>query len=286
MTLSLSVFVNDRKLLPCVCHHVAPDLQTLQRAALEPAGGSGGTGQLGIGYYEQGEVLLARRPLTPASSFEALLGKTQTNCLLAHATSGAKGGFRPVDAQPFRYKDWLWAQSGAMRERAGFDRRTLAIPSYLVGNIRTWQPAEVVFHLFLSFLHRTGTLGTLHWERVALRRALASAVSLVGSAYETPDGTPPDDYGIVATNGELVIGLGVGRSLAYRRILGIEACALCSDRHGVAQARRQSIGHTHVRAALVSDVPPEGRSDWEVVPPGVVVEVDGGMGVEQGPLAS
>lgn len=283
MTLSLSVFVNDRKLLPCICRHVAPDLQALQRTVL---GGPGenATGQLGIGYYEQGEVLLARRPLTHESSLEGLLCRSPSSCLLAHATTRTRAGFRPVEAQPFRYKDWLWSQSGVLRERAGFDRRTLAIPSYLVGNIRTWQPAEVVFHLFLSFLHRTGTLGTLHWERQALRRALASAVSLVGSVYEGPDGSPPNDFGIVATNGELVIGLGVGRSLAYRRVLGIEHCDVCSDRHGVAQARRPSIGHPHLKAALVSDVPPEGRTDWVQVPPGVVVEVDGGMGVEQGPL--
>lgn len=283
MTLSLSVFVSDRKLLPCICRYVAPDLQALQRAVL---GGPGenAAGQLGIGYYEQGEVLLARRPLTHESSFEGLLCRSASGCLLAHVTTRAKAGFRPVEAQPFRYKDWLWSQSGMMRARAGFDRRTLAIPSYLVGNIRTWQPAEVVFHLFLSFLHRTGTLGTLHWERQALRRALASAVSLVGSLFEGADGAPPTDYGIVATNGELVIGLGVGRSLAYRRVLGIEHCTVCSDRHGVAQARRPSIAHPHVKAALVSDVPPEGRPDWEIVPPGVVVEVDGGMGVELGPL--
>lgn len=284
MTLSLSVFVNDRKLLPCVCHQLAPDLQALHRAALGDAGEGAPTSQLGIGYYEQGEVLLARRPLTRESSFEGLLCRSPSSCLLAHVTTRTKAGFRPVEAQPFRYKDWLWSQSGVMRERKGFDRRTLAIPSYLVGNIRTWQPAEVVFHLFLSFLHRTGTLGTLHWERQALRRALAAAVSLVGSVFEGPDGGPPDDYGIVATNGELVIGLGVGRPIAYHRVLGIEVCPVCSDRRGVAQARRQTVGHPHVKAALVTDRPPAGRSGWEVVSSGVVVEVDGGMGVEQGPL--
>lgn len=289
MTLSISVLVNDRKLLPCVCRHVGSDLDVLQRASLDgpstgTADAASGTGHLGIGYYEQGEVLLARRPLTRESSLAGLLCRTPSNNLLAHVTARPKPNFRPVDAQPFRYKDWVWAQSGELRERADFDRRTLAVPSYLAGNIGTWQPAEVVFHLFLSFLHRTGTLGTLHWERPALRKALASAVSLVESSYVSPGGGKPDGYAIVASNGELVIAAGIGRAIALRRVAGIASCAPCAERHGVSQARRQIVDHPHVGAVIVSDLVPEGRPDWQVFESGVVVEVDAGLGVEHGPL--
>ena len=288
MSLSLAVLVSDRRLLPCVCQACGSDIERFLRPAATSEPETGDPGQLGFGYYEQGEVLLSRRPLNEKSSLARLLCETPTRCMLAHVTGPTSGGFRPDEAQPFRYRDWLWSQSGALREKEGFDRRTVAIPSYIRGNLKTWCPEEVVFHLFLAFLHRTGTLGTLHWDRAETRKALSSAVSLVGSLYDAEDGSSPSSFSILATNGEVVFGVGVGRPLAIRRQDGIASCGRCAEQRDVAVPRTQSIDHPHLRAVLLADhvfdEGADGAEAWEVVEPGTIVEIDGGLGVEHGPL--
>ena len=296
MSLSLALFVSDRRMLRCVCQTHGSDLERVLRssapstapAGVRTGGDDGGPhGQLVFGYYDQGEVLLSRRPLTETSSLETVLCEAPTSCMLAHVTGPASGGFRPIDAQPFRYRDWLWSQSGTLRERPDFDRRTLAIPSYIRGNLRTWCPEEVVFHLFLSFLHRTGTLSALLWDRAETRRALASATSLVTSLYDGGEENLAPSHSILATNGDAVFGVGVDRPLAYRRIDGIASCRRCAESRDPALPRTHAIAHPHLRAVMLTDrsfeddTPPEG---WEIVPAGTVIEIDGAMGVEQGPL--
>lgn len=292
MSLSLAMLVSDRKLVQCVCHTMAKDLESLQaRALAEPPAEAeehraGTAAHLGVGYYDQGEVLLSRRPLTAETALAGALCRFQSTALLAHVTVDPVRSFRPMETQPYRYRDWLWVHSGELRERPGFDRNTLAIPSYIRGNIRSWQPQEVVFHLFLSFLHRTGTLDTLHWDRTETRRALSSALSFVPSLYQGPSGKEPPKHSVIATNGEFLFAVGIGRSLVYRRVDGVDPCGLCTDRRRVSPADVRAVGHPHLRSVVVADLPvgADGAARWTEVPERTILEVDGAMGMEQGPL--
>lgn len=296
MSLSLALLLSDRKLIECLCHHLSAELDSLQTQAVAAPGVDAGRGTpqgyLGVGLYDQSEVLLSKRPLLEGSSLPGLVCRTPSSCVLTHVTTPAEPGFSPTDAQPYRYRDWLWAQSVALRTRPGFDRASLAIPSYIRGNLRTWRPEELVFHLFLSFLHRTGTLDSLHWDRASTRRALASALSLVDTHFEmrVDEGTQrAPSFSILATNGDCLIALGVDRPLYYRRVDGLDPCPLCTDRKELGGEGGRTRGHPHLRAVLVADRlpdhPSEGTARWQEVPAGTILEIDAALGVEQGPLS-
>jgi len=171
MTTTLAVLINDHLLLPCVCDRMAAALGSLAGPTAADTGASDTPTPLhaGVGLHQDGEVLLARRPLLEGQSLYSQFCQSDTNILLAHLEPAGTRSFQTHTMQPYRFKDWLWACSDDLAEAPGFDRQGLAIPGHLRENMRAGTPAETLFHLFLAFLHSAGQLGRLQWNRSALR---------------------------------------------------------------------------------------------------------------------
>ncbi len=301
MSLSIAMLVNDRLLQPCVCREVGDELASLRQCAAQvdaPDGLDPAPSELdlGVGHYHEGEALLTRRPLTtgdPArepheDAFGALFCAGRSTCTLAHAMRRSARAFQPNEVQPFRFRDWLWVMSGDLEERPDFDHQSLAIPPYIRGNMRTWRPAEVAFHLFLAFLHRTATLETFHWDRMGTRRALSSAISILAARYVAAGSGASPSYSILTTNGEMLLGVGVGRQLFVRRLEGLADCRLCGAGRRPGSDAAGSVAHEHLKAILVADpapaAPDEKVSLWRPLKPGRLLEIDAGLGIEEGPL--
>ncbi|RMH42438.1 MAG: hypothetical protein D6689_08285 [Deltaproteobacteria bacterium] len=171
----------------------------------------------GLGYAHGGEVLLRRHPRpTDRVDFYDVVESVASDYIVLYASSDAtyKGN---DNTQPFRYKNWLYAQAG---EVDAFDAIKPAlvdhIPGFIARNIHGKTPAEHVFHVFLAFLHDAGVLGDINLPPEHARRALRDALALVYNLIVQAGGTRGPGNAIV-TNTRTMLAVRVDDPLYVRR---------------------------------------------------------------------
>lgn len=176
----------------------------------------------GLGYYQGGEVLLRRRPLDdrPVVSFGEVLRGVRTDALLAHVRRATVGALRTENTHPFRFRHWLFAHTGTI---AGYDtlreRLIESLPEFLRRNVRGDTDSELLFHLFLSFLHDTGKLQQPQVSPADARAALRSSLALV-DRLSAEEGAAPAGANVLLTNGEFLVGIHGSAEMAFRVIHG------------------------------------------------------------------
>jgi glutamine amidotransferase len=115
----------------------------------------------GLGFYQGGEVLMRRRPIDDRDEIDLakLAADVRADILIGHVRSATVGALRTENTHPFRHRQWLFAQTGTLAVFDAIRERLLAsVPEFLRGNVRGETDSEIVFHVFLSFLHDAGIL--------------------------------------------------------------------------------------------------------------------------------
>lgn len=136
----------------------------------------------GVGFYQGGEFLLKRRPIDdrPQLDFRDITSGIRADMLIAHVRVGTVGVARTENTHPFRYRQWLFAQTGTINAFATLrGRLSDSLPQFLLRDVRGETDAELLFHLFLSFLHDAGLLDRPHVPSSTARAALRSSLALV-----------------------------------------------------------------------------------------------------------
>jgi glutamine amidotransferase len=165
----------------------------------------------GLGYSQGGDVLLVRTPKSSAKPVDlaAPLAEIPTDCAIAQAIRDT--GDRPLagtdNTPPFRFRRWMFAQTGSGDLEAISPRLVEHVPEYLRRNIKGRSGSELVFHVFLAMLHDEGSVDDPNLPVAATRRALAATLRLV--AVEL------DRAGVTATLGN--VALSNGRSMVLAR---------------------------------------------------------------------
>ena len=232
---------------------------------------SGGPLGWGIGFWQGGEVLIRRRPSDDSEVVD--LGKlgvdVRGDAVLCHVRSATVGDLRTENTHPFRYREWLFAQTGTVSGFVGNgdlrERMLASVPDFLRSGIRGDTDAEIVFHIFLSFLHDAGKLrSSASVDQVA--EALRASLAMVdGLSAEL--GGEPAPVNVLVGNGELFVGTSRRSEMAYRVFAGKEdAEALLGDDHAL---RRRTPDLERLHAVLVASdfdngAVPGGR--WKRVP--------------------
>jgi glutamine amidotransferase len=230
----------------------------------------------GIGFYQGGEVLMRRRPLDEHTSIDLakLAGDVRADVLIAHVRSATVGALRTENTHPFRYRQWLFAMTGTF---AGFDavreRLVATVPSFLRSNIRGETDAELIFHVFLSFLHDQGKLEDANLAPAAAASALRASLEVVeGMAAEVD--ADPRRVNLLVTNGETLLAVRKNDSDAGRMYLReltgkADADVVIGDD---LQLRRRAPELARMRFTLLaSDLEEELRGRWKAVPAGSLV---------------
>jgi glutamine amidotransferase len=245
------------------------------------------TGPLGwgIGFYQGGEVLMRRRPIDerPEIDVGKLAADVRADVLIGHVRNATVGALRTENTHPFRYRQWLFAQTGTVPHfDAVKDRLVASVPEFLRAGIRGETDSEIIFHVFLSFLHDAGRLNDMVVDDGVVREALRSCLAVVdGMTAEV--GGEPGTTNVMITNGEYLVAAHRGDRMAHRVLAGkSDADALIGDD---TQLRRKTpeLAQMHF-ALLASDFEEDPPSRWKPVADRAIVTVSRGADPKTEPL--
>ncbi|HVH42304.1 MAG TPA: class II glutamine amidotransferase [Labilithrix sp.] len=240
-------------------------------------------GQLGwgIGFYQGGEVLMRRRPIDDHASIDVskIASDVRADLLVGQVRSATVGALRTENTHPFRYRQWLFAQTGTLPSFDAIRSRLVAsVPEFLRSSIRGETDAEILFYIFLSFLHDAGRLNDAVTEPARVRDALRSCVAVVdGMAAEV--GGEPARVNIMASDGEHAFALHRGAQMGYRVFAGkADADALIGD-DLMLRRKTPELGQMHFTLLAgdfddewsLASSPATGHSHWKVIPERAIV---------------
>ena len=228
----------------------------------------------GVGFYQGGEVLMRRRPIDerPEIDVARLAADVRADLVVGHVRVATVGALRTENTHPFRYRQWLLAQTGTVFEfEQVHDRLVASVPEFLRGSIRGDTDAEVVFHVFLSFLHDAGRLNDGQVEPALLREALRSSVAVVdGMTAEV--GGDVGQLNLMVSNGDVIVALHRSdREMRLRVLSGKADADLVIGDDPQLRRKIPELGRMHfsLAASDFDEAPPNGR--WRAVPAGAIV---------------
>lgn len=176
----------------------------------------------GVGFYQAGEVLLRRRPIDDRTELQgaSMASDVRTDVLIGHVRNATVGTRRTENTHPFRYRQWLFAQTGTIDAFPELHERLRAsLPEFLRRDVRGETDSELLFHLFLSFLHDAGHLVEEPLDPSTTRAALRSTLALVDRLC-AEEGQDPSRLNILVTDGEHMIAVHLRDRMAYRLFEG------------------------------------------------------------------
>ncbi len=216
----------------------------------------------GLGFYQGGEVLIRRRPIDEREEIDvAQLGAdVRADVVVGHVRQPTVGTLRTENTHPFRYRQWLYAQTGTV---SCFDqvreRLVQSVPEFLRAGIRGDSDAEIVFQVFLSFLHDQGKLDDLVVDTGVIHDAIRGSLRVVDSISAEVGGGPAE-VNLVVSNGDVVVAAHRRAKMALRTFSGRDdAEAIIGDDQ---QLRRRTPELGQVQFSLVAS-----DFDSETVPP-------------------
>jgi predicted glutamine amidotransferase len=241
----------------------------------------------GIGFYQGGEVLMRRRPIDDHASIDVVkaAGDVRADLLVGHVRSATVGSLRTENTHPFRYRQWLFAQTGTLPSYDSIRERLLAsVPEFLRSSIRGETDAEMLFYVFLSFLHDAGRLNETIMAPAHVRDALRSSVAVVdGMAAEV--GGAPSQVNVMASDGENLFALHRGAQMGYRVFSGKgDADALIGDDLGL-RRKTPELAQMHFTLLAgdfddewsIAASTPAAESRWKVIPERAIVTAERGQ---------
>ncbi len=169
----------------------------------------------------------------------------RTDVLIGHVRRASVGALRTENTHPFRYRSWVFAQTGTIDGFEGLRERLLASqPEFLRRNVRGETDSECFFYLFLSFLHDAGHLDDAHVSGEHIAAALRASIALV-DRLSAEEGFGPNTGNILVTNGETMLAVHRDGLMAHRVVRGKFDVEELLGEDGARQARIPSIDSTH-----------------------------------------
>jgi len=228
----------------------------------------------GLGFYQGGEVLMRRRPIDERREINVakLAADVRADLVLGHVRHATVGALRTENTHPFRYRQWLFAQTGTVSDFEQVrDRLVASVPDFLRSGIRGDTDAEVVFHVFLSFLHDAGRLNDGQVEPSLIREALRSSLAVIdGMTAEV--GSESVELNLMVSNSDQLVAVHRSPAAMSVRVLSgkADADAVIGDdpqlRRKIPELARM---HFTVAASDFDDTVPSGR--WKAMPDCAIV---------------
>lgn len=240
------------------------------RAALYVRGEARTVEGYGLGFVQGGDVLLQKRPRAETVEVDLynLVKDTRADALIGRVGLAHDGSTPAEDADPFRFRSWLFGSIAELGEETFETIREKMLestPAFLRRNIRGRSASEHLFHLFLAFLHDAGILDQPTPSPAAVHVALRNSLTFVDGLL-TEIGAAPLQIALAATNGRCFAATGCAYPIRYLGIEGITDCPVCQAKHDAGRNGRR-VPHDGLRALVVeADRDVAKRAGWQEVP--------------------
>lgn len=257
-----AIFTSDAALVRCELDRVRGQI------SLDEDGAAAG-----VGAY-QDNVVLQRRYGVGVPRAELWDVPDSSSALLASVKLDVGEGLEE-NAQPFRFRQWLFAHVGQVdRADAVRDRLHDQLPEYLQSVVRGATLSEVIFVQFLAELRALGRTEDPNLEAPIAAQLLIKTAKVVEQVSSEVGGTAKANVGLVATNGRLLVAARRGnQSVAYKLLEGAAECSRCGLGPDARDADPLVRDHRRRRSVVVATNPTRVDS-WVVVPDGGALAVD------------
>ncbi len=240
----------------------------------------------GFGYYASANVLVGKRPTgaTADLSLPELVGRVDSEALIAQARRAVVGKAKDENTQPFRFRRWLFAHDGTIE---GWDevkpKLVAGLPDFLRRNIAGDTDSEHAFMWFLKLLRDANGLDDLDLDAQTAGRALARTVRQIDAWSRDVGAQRPSRLCFVATNGRILIATRRGGPLSYALLEGIVPCELDEIDLSTPESDPRVRPHRRVKAVCFASrlLAPNGFVE---VPDGSVVAVSRSLQVAVSPI--
>ncbi|HTM43800.1 MAG TPA: class II glutamine amidotransferase [Polyangiaceae bacterium] len=227
----------------------------------------------GVGFYQSGELLLRRRPVDDRRVIPvaALAEDMGTGLLMGHVGRPQNAELRTENTQPFRYRQWLFAQAGCI-EGFAQARPEIAdtLPDFLRRNLRGQSDGEVLFYALLAELHAKDQLHISAISEEQLRaglRRFADGLAAMLAQHQLPN-APID---LFLTDGESWGVLHQSGTLAQRVVAGRhEVETFLGDELG---ASSRATSADKARCVVIASALQDPPADWQRLPHPAVISL-------------
>jgi glutamine amidotransferase len=272
----VALLQSDPALLPCQLRRLSPavDLQAVPGKAL------------GVGYVDNGRVLLRKRPAPPqGASLEQLAHDVRSQALLATAHRLSGNAFREEDTAPYRFRGWMFGGTGRilpMGERAAV---LAELPDFLQRGLIGPSDAELAFFTTLGRIYaETRTLEAPDLPPELAARALADSLKRLDERALT-SGVPLVQTTALLSNGRMLVALRRGRPLSFALLEGLSECEPCGVERTTDEKHPRVRPHRTLKAvALATKQAPHGGVQWIEIPDNHLVIVSRSLEVKLTPL--
>ncbi len=229
----------------------------------------------GIGFFQSGEILLKRRPLDERASLDIgeMLADVRSDIICAHVRRATVGSLRTDNTHPFRYRQWVFAETGTVNNFTEMRQRLFdTLPEFLQRSLRGDTDSELIFHLFLSFLHDAGKLDHPVVGVDDVFPALKSSLSLLDRIAKD-GGQEPSPINILLATPDYIVAANRGTPMAYRTLAGREDFEPLFDGEGIGKMRMPDLEPCRLSAVASDFENDEVPGDWTALAPGSMIAI-------------
>lgn len=243
---TLAMTVNDHTLVRCALNATGVNLNTDRNTV---------RGVTGVAYYSDGDVMVAKRPLMVGVDAPILPTKATTNTVVVAIEDATLGKFKVEDVQPYRFRQYVAVVGGFLEGTRGLRENIMDnLPRYIAKNIQGESWKELMFHLYLSYLHDINRIEDHNISVNTLLDCTGAMLRILPKFLNKRTLGSNENLHMILTNGRVIMGFStVDNTILLRRIRGARQCPLCSTTDGavdhpdlVASAMLIASGHGRI----------------------------------------
>jgi predicted glutamine amidotransferase len=232
-----------------------------------------GAASAGLGGYDDQVVLLKR--FGPGQPQEGLWNPPESDAVVLHTEKLPVGVSVEDDAQPYRFRTWLFAHAGQIVQADEVRERLMStLPDFLNRATRGTRVSEAIFAAFLSGLRSVGRIEDPALEASLAAQLLSRAAATIEQVAREVGVKDRPELNLVATNGRVLVAAHRGpRPLWYTMLEGEAQCARCGIPRGAPDSEPLVREHRRRRSLLVAS-DPLNQAGWLEVPDGGAIAID------------